>query len=105
MGQQFLKVRSTKIKVGQHTNDTQADNSIILNASNVLIDVNTPNSTYISPIRLKTTNETTFIGYDRDTKEIIDTGIKTNLLDYSSPNAVSNIIEFTNATKIDYIQR
>lgn len=104
MGQQFLKVRSTKIKVGQHTNDTQADNSIILNASNVFIDVNTPNSTYISPIRLKTTNETTFIGYDRDTKEIIDTGIKTNLLDYSSPNAVSNIIEFTNATKIDYIQ-
>ncbi|QOR60314.1 hypothetical protein [Bathycoccus sp. RCC716 virus 1] len=105
MGQQFLNVRSTKIKVGRHTNDTQADNSIILNASNVFIDVNTPNSTYISPIRLKTTNETTFIGYDRDTKEIIDTGIKTNLLDCSSPNVVSsNIIEFTNASRIDYIQ-
>jgi predicted nucleic acid-binding Zn-ribbon protein len=104
MGQQFLNVRSTKIKVGRYTNDTQADNSIILNASNVFIDGNTPNSTYISPIRLKTTNETTFIGYDRDTKEIIDTGIKTNLLDCSSPNAVSNIIEFTNSTKIDYIQ-
>ena len=103
MGQQFLNVRSTKIKVGRYTNDTQADNSIILNASNVFIDGNTPNSTYISPIRLKTTNETTFIGYDRDTKEIIDTGIKTNLLDCSSPNAVSNIIEFTNSTKIDYI--
>jgi len=104
MGQQFLNVRSTKIKVGRYTNDTQADNSIILNASNVFIGENIPNSTYISPIRLKTTNETTFIGYDRDTKEIIDTGIKTNLLDCSSPNVVSNIIEFTNASKIDYIQ-
>jgi predicted nucleic acid-binding Zn-ribbon protein len=103
MGQQFLNVRSTKIKVGRYTNDTQADNSIILNASNVFIGENIPNSTYISPIRLKTTNETTFIGYDRDTKEIIDTGIKTNLLDCSSPNVVSNIIEFTNSTKIDYI--
>ena len=64
MGQQFLNVRSTKIKVGRYTNDTQADNSIILNASNVFIGENIPNSTYISPIRLKTTNETTFIGYD-----------------------------------------
>jgi hypothetical protein len=104
MGQQFLNIKSTKIRVGQHTNNTQGENSIVLNASNNIINTITPNSTYISPIRLETTNETTFIGYNRDTKEIIDTGIKTNLLDCSSSNAVSNIIEFTNASKIDYIQ-
>jgi len=104
MGQQFLNIKSTKIRVGQYTNNTQGENSIVLNASNNIINTNTPNSTYISPIRLETTNETTFIGYNRDTKEIIDTGIKTNLLNCSSPNAVSNIIEFTNASKIDYIQ-
>jgi hypothetical protein len=104
MGQQFLNIKSTKIRVGQYTNNTQGENSIVLNASNNIINTNTPNSTYISPIRLETTNETTFIGYNRDTKEIIDTGIKTNLLDCSSSNAVSNIIEFTNASKIDYIQ-
>lgn len=104
MGQQFLNIKSTKIRVGQYTNNTQGENSIVLNASNNIINTITPNSTYISPIRLETTNETTFIGYNRDTKEIIDTGIKTNLLDCSSSNAVSNIIEFTNASKIDYIQ-
>ena len=95
MGQQFLNIKSTKIRVGQYTNNTQGENSIVLNASNNIINTITPNSTYISPIRLETTNETTFIGYNRDTKEIIDTGIKTNLLDCSSSNAVSNIIEFT----------
>ena len=104
MGQQFLNIKSTKIRVGQYTNNTQGENSIVLNASNNIINTITPNSTYISPIRLETTEETTFIGYNRDTKEIIDTGIKTNLLDCSSSNAVSNIIEFTNASKIDYIQ-
>lgn len=104
MGQQFLNIKSTKIRVGQYTNNTQGENSIVLNASNNIINTITPNSTYISPIRLKTIEETTFIGYNRDTKEIIDTGIKTNLLNCSSPNAVSNIIEFTNASKIDYIQ-
>ena len=104
MGQQFLNIKSTKIRVGQYTNNTQGENSIVLNASNNIINTITPNSTYISPIRLETTEETTFIGYNRDTKEIIDTGIKTNLLDCSSSNTVSNIIEFTNASKIDYIQ-
>jgi len=104
MGQQFLNIKSTKIRVGQHTNNTQGENSIVLNASNNIINTITPNSIYISPIRLETTEETTFIGYNRDTKEIINTGIKTNLLDCSSSNAVSNIIEFTNASKIDYIQ-
>ena len=68
MGQQFLNIKSTKIRVGQYTNNTQGENSIVLNASNNIINTITPNSTYISPIRLKTIEETTFIGYNRDTK-------------------------------------
>ena len=51
MGQQFLNIRSTKIKVGQNTNDIQADNTIVLNASNDFINVHSANATYIAPVR------------------------------------------------------
>ena len=81
MGQQFLNIRSTKIKVGQNTNDIQADNTIVLNASNDFINVHSANATYIAPVRQFSSSYTTFIGYDRNTNEIIDTGIKTSLLD------------------------
>ena len=105
MGQQFLNIRSTKIKVGQNTNDIQADNTIVLNASNDFINVHSANATYIAPVRQFSSSYTTFIGYDRNTNEIIDTGIKTSLLDgLSSSNTASSPVEFTNALKIEDIQ-
>lgn len=104
MGQQFLTIRSTKIKVGQYTNDIQDENSIVLNASNNIVNTITPNSTYISPIRCENTQQTTFLGYNRETKEVIDTCIETDILNGASSCAVSDIIEFTNASKIKDMQ-
>jgi len=100
--------RSTKIRFGKHVPDSteQEENTIVFNASNV--DVTTPysNAVYLSPIRNRsdyTAPEIVLLMYDRNTKEITESGESANALiggvtlynAVQRSNATSNTVQFT----------
>ena len=72
--------RSTKIRFGKYATDDQAENTIVFNASNVAINANTPGSMYMTPLRVADFGGATFIGYNSESKEIVNTGVLTSLL-------------------------
>jgi cytoskeletal protein CcmA (bactofilin family) len=99
--------RSTKIRFGKNVPDSQSqeENTIVFNASNV--DVSTPysNAVYLSPIRNRTdyqAPEVVLLMYDRNTKEITESGESANVLVGGSTfdavvnrnNATSNTVQF-----------
>ena len=98
--------RSTKIRFGKHATDDQAENTIVFNASNTAIDASTEGTIYMSPLREASLAGATFIGYSSSTKEVVDTGVETSLLDGvtldsagKQGNVVSNSIpHFANVT-------
>ena len=105
---------STKIRFGKNVPDpqTQEYNTIVFNASEV--DVTTPysNAVYLSPIRNKTdytAPEIVLLMYDKNTKEITESGESANALiggvtldlAVQRNNATSNIVQFIGGGMLD----
>jgi len=99
--------RSTKIRFGKHVPDStdQEENTIVFNASNVLVPTPYSNAVYLSPIRNKSdyqAPEIVLLMYDRNTKEITESGESANALiggvtlntSVQRGNATSNTIIF-----------
>ena len=100
--------RSTKIRFGKHVPDSndQEENTVVFNASNVLVPTPHSNAVYLSPIRNRadfTAPEVVLLMYDRNTKEITESGESANnlvggatlSLAVDRANATSNTIIFT----------
>src|SRR6056300_879218 len=99
--------RSTKIRFGKHVPDSteQEENTIVFNASNVLVSTPYSNSVYLSPIRNRpdyTPPEVVLLMYDRNTKEITESGESANALvggatlalTVNRANVTSNTVQF-----------
>src|SRR6056300_1609669 len=99
--------RSTKIRFGKHVPDSndQEENTIVFNASNVAVPTPYSNAVYLSPIRNRTNYEApeiVLLMYDRNTKEITESGESANALIGGSTldtvtnrnNATSNVVQF-----------
>ena len=99
--------RSTKIRFGKHVPDSteQEENTIVFNASNVAVPTPYSNAVYLSPIRNKTdyqAPEIVLLMYDRNTKEITESGESANALiggvtlelAARRGNATSNTLQF-----------
>jgi cytoskeletal protein CcmA (bactofilin family) len=102
--------RSTKIRFGKHVPDStdQEENTIVFNASNTLVPTPYSNAVYLSPIRNRTDYEApeiVLLMYDRNTKEITESGESANALIGGSTlntvvdraNATSNTVQFIGA--------
>ncbi|AET84566.1 hypothetical protein OLOG_00105 [Ostreococcus lucimarinus virus OlV4] len=100
--------RSTKIRFGKHVPDSndQEENTVVFNASNVLVPTPYSNSVYLSPIRNRpdyTAPEVVLLMYDKVTKEITESGESANTLvggatlalAVDRANVTSNTIVFT----------
>src|SRR6056300_1608449 len=98
--------RSTKIRFGKHVPDSndQEENTIVFNASNVAVPTPYSNAVYLSPIRNRTNYEApeiVLLMYDRNTKEITESGESANALIGGSTldtvvnrnNATSNVVQ------------
>jgi UDP-3-O-[3-hydroxymyristoyl] glucosamine N-acyltransferase len=79
--------RSTKVRLGRHATDDQADNTIVINASNAPISAQTPGSLYMTPLRTVPGGNTKILGYDPTTKEILNTNI-------DEPNIIAKVVDF-----------
>ena len=93
--------RSTEIRFGKHVPDStdQADNTIVFNASNVLVPTPYSNACYLSPIRNRTdylAPEVVLLMYDRNTKEITESGESANVLVGGS--TLNTVVDRSNAT-------
>ncbi|CAY39660.1 hypothetical protein OTV1_072 [Ostreococcus tauri virus 1] len=99
--------RSTEIRFGKHVPDStdQADNTIVFNASNVLVPTPYSNSVYLSPIRNRpdyTEPQVVLLMYDKNTKEITESGESANALvggatlalTVDRANVTSNTVQF-----------
>jgi len=102
--------RSTKIRFGKHVPDSndQEENTIVFNASNVVVPTPYSNAVYLSPIRNRTdyqAPEIVLLMYDRNTKEITESGESANALIGGSTfdtvvnrnNATSNTVQYIGA--------
>jgi cytoskeletal protein CcmA (bactofilin family) len=99
--------RSTQIRFGKNVPDAteQAENTVIFNASNDTVPTPYSNAVYLSPIRNRTdyqAPEIVLLMYDRNTKEITESGESANALIGGSTldtvtnrnNATSNTVQF-----------
>jgi ubiquitin/predicted acyltransferase (DUF342 family) len=106
--------RSTKIRFGKHVPDSteQEENTIVFNASNVTVPTPYSNAVYLSPIRNKTdytAPEIVLLMYDRNTKEITESGESANALiggvtwdnAVQRNNATSNTVQFIGGGMLD----
>ena len=96
--------RSTKIRFGKHVSDSQAENTVVFNASDTAIDVTNANSIYMAPLRVAELAGSNLIGYSASTKEIVDSSVPTSLLGgvtlqaaTDRGNVTSNTVQFSNA--------
>jgi predicted acyltransferase (DUF342 family) len=106
--------RSTQIRFGKHVPEgpEQAENTIIFNASNDSFPTEYSNAVYLSPIRNRTNYtapEIVLLMYDRNTKEITESGESANALIGGSTldtvvnrsNATSNTAQFVGGGMLD----
>ena len=68
--------RGTKIRLGRWHNDDQADNTIVINASDTPIQVDQPDALYMKPIRTDERDSTLMTGFNINTFEIVNTGLR-----------------------------
>ena len=100
--------RSTKIRFGKHALETQAENTIVFNASDAPLQATNPSAVYLSPIRFRTDfsdPEIVLLMYNKATGEITESGssassaIEPPLQSVTSyGNTTNRIIQFTNPT-------
>ena len=86
--------RSTKIRFGKNCTNDQAENTVVFNASNVELDVNTPGSVYMTPVRIDpdmASDNIMVLAYNRDTKELTDSNaIAREILNFNLLGATKN---------------
>ena len=68
--------RGTKLRFGRWHNDDQAENTIVINASDTPINASNANALYMKPIRSDPSNNTIMTGFDPNSFEILDTGLR-----------------------------
>ena len=70
--------RSTKIRFGKHVQEDQGENTIVLNASNTVIDATIGGALYIAPVRndedYASKPEIVLMMYNTNTKELVESG-------------------------------
>src|SRR6056300_1679403 len=99
--------RSTKIRFGKNVPEAtdQAENTIVFNASNTLVPATNENAVYLSPIRNRpdyTEPQVVLLMYDKNTKEITESGESANALvggatlalTVNRANVTSNTVQF-----------
>ena len=72
--------RSTKIRFGKHASDNQAENTVVFNASDSVINAINEGSIYMAPLRVAELAGSNLVGYSASTKEVVDSGVATELL-------------------------
>ena len=72
--------RSTKIRFGKHASDDQAENTVVFNASDSVINAINEGSIYMAPLRVAELAGSNLVGYSAITKEVVDSGVATELL-------------------------
>ena len=72
--------RSTKIRFGKHATDDQAENTIVINASDSAINAINEGSIYMAPLRVAELAGSNLVGYSSLTKELVDSSVPTSLL-------------------------
>ena len=72
--------RSTKIRFGKHASDDQAENTVVFNASDSVINAINEGSIYMAPLRVAELAGSNLVGYSASTKEVVDSGVATELL-------------------------
>jgi len=72
--------RSTKIRFGKHVSDSQAENTIVFNASNTAINATNSGSMYMAPLRVAEIATSNLLSYSPSTKEVVDSSVPTTLL-------------------------
>lgn len=89
--------RSTKIRFGKNCTNDQAENTIVFNASEVELEVATPGTTYLTPIRIDPVQtpggaaNVMVLSYNRVTKEITDSNaIASEILNFNLAGATKN---------------
>tara|TARA_B100000427_G_scaffold115406_1_gene95851 strand:- start:196 stop:3378 length:3183 start_codon:yes stop_codon:yes gene_type:complete len=97
--------RSTKIRFGKHVSDSQAENTIVFNASDSAVNATNAGSIYMAPLRVAELAGSNLIGYAAATKEVVDSSVPTSLLGgvtlqsaTDRGNVTSNTVQFSNAT-------
>ncbi|QOR60632.1 hypothetical protein [Bathycoccus sp. RCC716 virus 3] len=97
--------RSTKIRFGKHVSDSQAENTIVFNASENAINATNTGSIYMAPLRVAELAGSNLVGYAAATKEVVDSSVPTSLLGgvtlqsaTDRGNVTSNTVQFSNAT-------
>ena len=98
--------RSTKIRFGKHASDDQAENTVVFNASDSVINAINEGSIYMAPLRVAELAGSNLVGYSATTKEIVDSSVPTSLLGgvtLDSATVQGNIVSnatphFANAT-------
>ena len=95
--------RSTKIRFGKHVSDSQAENTIVFNASDTAINATNSGSMYMAPLRVAEIAGSNLIGYSATTKEIVDSSVPTTLLGgvtlqsaTDNGNTTTNFVGFQN---------
>ena len=96
--------RSTKIRFGKHVSDSQAENTIVFNASDSAVNATNAGSIYMTPLRVAELAGSNLIGYSASTKEVVDSSVPTSLLGgvtlqsaTDRGNVTSNTVQFSNA--------
>ena len=96
--------RSTKIRFGKHVSDSQAENTIVFNASENAINATNTGSIYMAPLRVAELAGSNLVGYAAATKEVVDSSVPTSLLGgvtlqsaTDRGNVTSNTVQFSNA--------
>jgi hypothetical protein len=91
--------RGEKVRIGKLQPHTQAENSVIVNASDTTVQA--PHSgTFVSPIRYDTVATTNVLAYDTATNEIVTTQVvavdKTLQYVTETGNTTTEVVQFTN---------
>ncbi len=96
--------RSTKIRFGKHVSDSQAENTIVFNATENAINATNTGSIYMAPLRVAELAGSNLVGYAAATKEVVDSSVPTSLLGgvtlqsaTDRGNVTSNTVQFSNA--------
>ena len=86
--------RSTKIRFGKNCTNDQAENTVVFNASDIELDVDTPGSVYMTPVRVDpdmASDNIMVLAYNRDTKELTDSNaIAREILNFNLLGATKN---------------
>ncbi|ADQ91685.1 hypothetical protein BpV1_058 [Bathycoccus sp. RCC1105 virus BpV1] len=72
--------RSTKIRFGKHASDNQAENTVVFNATDSVINAINEGSIYMAPLRVAELAGSNLVGYSASTKEVVDSSVPTSLL-------------------------